>query len=73
MKNLVLILLLVGLYLIPNLSNAQTTPIYKLDSTYHEQTRNTCEAILLDDGGSFTNYDTSINYWTAYCPATPNS
>ena len=72
MKNLVLILLLVGLYLIPNLSNAQT-PIYKLDSTYHEQTRNTCEAILLDDGGSFTNYDTSINYWTAYCPSTPNS
>ncbi|MDD3668101.1 MAG: gliding motility-associated C-terminal domain-containing protein, partial [Bacteroidales bacterium] len=63
---------LVGLYLIPNLSNAQT-PIYKLDSTYHEQTRNTCEAILLDDGGSATNYSSNINYWTAYCPSTPNS
>lgn len=72
MKKLVLILVLMSGFLLPNLSKAQTST-YLLNATYHEQTRTTCDAILVDDGGSNAKYDTNTSYWMALCPATPNS
>lgn len=70
MKNLVLILLLVGLYLIPNLSNAQT--IYKLDASTHQDTIRKCTFVLTDDGGASNNYSNNTSYWVALCPDLPN-
>lgn len=71
MKKLVCILLLAVGFMIPNI--AKTQSVHLLNATNHGKTITTCDAILADDGGTLYNYDTNKSYWTAFCPATPNS
>ncbi|MBP1645611.1 MAG: iron-regulated protein FrpC [Bacteroidetes bacterium] len=69
MKKLLLVVF-VFTTLLPFIGNSQT--IYKLDTVYNHRTVFNCDAILIDNGGSYLNYSNSIDYWTSFCPSYSN-
>ncbi|MDD4529755.1 MAG: T9SS type A sorting domain-containing protein [Bacteroidales bacterium] len=66
MKKLLLVVF-VYLTLFPFIGNSQT--IYRLNSLFNQRTFFTCDAIVMDEGLSFSNYNDSSDYWAAFCPS----
>lgn len=64
-----LLFLLAYMVLLPFISNSQTTQYISLINSTNQSTINSCNVVLTDNGGAYSDYANSVNYWTAFCPS----